>query len=130
MGGGKSLTQHVKENLASELAKFSNAFSIICYADEFPAVLINCFIGFSTFKCKPLIYIHDIIVNADFRGLGISQKMLLEVERIAKEKGCCKLTLEVLDGNQVAKNAYQKFGFSGYELDPEMGKALFWEKSY
>ena len=54
--------------------------------------------------------------------------MLDEVERIAKEKGCCKLTLEVLEGNIVAKKAYEKFGFSSYELDPATGKALFWEK--
>ncbi|MFT5906124.1 MAG: ribosomal protein S18 acetylase RimI-like enzyme, partial [Cryomorphaceae bacterium] len=40
----------------------------------------------------------------------------------------CKITLEVLSKNEVAKSAYQKFGFSGYELDPEAGKALFWEK--
>jgi hypothetical protein len=38
------------------------------------------------------------------------------------------VTLEVLEGNQIAKNAYIKFGFAGYELDPKMGKALFWEK--
>jgi len=55
--------------------------------------------------------------------------MLKKVEDIAKEKGCCKLTLEVLDGNKAAQNAYTKFGFGGYELDPVMGKALFWQKS-
>ncbi|MDC1319818.1 hypothetical protein N8Y93_03895 [Litorivicinus sp.] len=29
----------------------------------------------------------------------------------------------------VAKNSYEKFGFSGYELNSRMGKALFWEKA-
>ena len=54
--------------------------------------------------------------------------MLEKVEQIAIERGCCKLTLEVLEGNQAAQNSYQKFGFSAYELDPEMGRALFWDK--
>ena len=128
IGGGTALTEGIKNRLATELSKLPNAFSILCYVNDKPAGLANCFIGFSTFKCKPLIYIHDIVVIADFRGLGLSQKMLQQVERIAKEKGCCKITLEVLEGNKVAQRAYQKFGFSGYELDPEMGKALFWEK--
>jgi ribosomal protein S18 acetylase RimI-like enzyme len=54
--------------------------------------------------------------------------MLKEVEEIAKKKGCCKITLEVLEGNKVAQRSYKKFGFAGYELNPLMGKALFWEK--
>ena len=45
------------------------------------------------------------------------------------KKNCCKITLEVLEGNTIAKNAYKKFGFMGYELDPKMGKAMLWEKS-
>jgi len=129
MGGGESLALYVKENLVAELAKRSYAFSLICYVGTEPAGLINCFDGFSSFSCKPLINIHDVIVLNEFRGLGISQLLLNEVENIAKEKGCCKITLEVLEGNNAAKKAYLKQGFAGYELDPEMGKALFWQKS-
>lgn len=128
MGGGSPLSNAVKQNLALELSKLPHAFSVICYADGKPAGLINCFEAFSTFKCKPLINIHDIAVVKEFRGLGISQLMLAKVEEQAKQKGCCKITLEVLEGNDIAKNAYMKFGFDGYELDPKMGKALFWQK--
>lgn len=128
MGGGKPLSDYVQENLPKQLSEISNAFSIICYVDEQPAGLANCFELFSTFKCKPLINIHDLVVNQQFRGLGISQRLLEKIESIAREKSCCKITLEVLDGNVIAKNAYRKFGFSDYELDPKMGRALFWEK--
>jgi ribosomal protein S18 acetylase RimI-like enzyme len=71
---------------------------------------------------------HDVTVDSEFRGLGLSTKMMEKVESVAKERGACKITLEVLEGNKVAQNSYTKFGFSGYELDPEMGKAIFWEK--
>jgi len=128
MGGSTALSQSVKDNLVTELAKLPHAFSVICYVDDKPAGLINCFEAFSTFKCKPLINIHDVVVSVEYRGLGLSQKMMQHVEHIAIKKGCCKVTLEVLEGNQVAKNAYLKFGFTGYELDPKIGKALFWEK--
>ena len=128
MGGATALHPSVRDNLATELAKLPHAFSVICYVDDKPAGLINCFEAFSTFKCKPLINIHDVVVSAKYRGLGISQKMLQHVENIAIQKGCCKVTLEVLEGNHIAKNAYVKFGFVGYELNPHIGKALFWEK--
>jgi ribosomal protein S18 acetylase RimI-like enzyme len=128
MGGGKPLDTEVKNNLVKELAKLPFAFSVIAYIDAKPVGLINCFEGFSTFSCKPLINIHDVVVLDEFRGNGISQIMLNKVEEIAKSKGCCKMTLEVLSENEVAKSAYRKFGFSGYELDPEAGTALFWQK--
>lgn len=129
MGGGHSLSQDIQNNVAAELAKVPHAFSILCYVDGVPAGLANCLEGFSTFKCKPLINIHDIAVVADFRGLGLSQLMLREIEKIAKEKGCCKITLEVLEGNKVAQAAYIKFGFAGYELGDLTGKAMFWQKN-
>jgi ribosomal protein S18 acetylase RimI-like enzyme len=130
MGGGKALPDDVKQNLTEKLSKIPHAFSIICYVDDQPAGLINCFEAFSTFKCQPLVNIHDIAVMTEFRGLGISQRMLEKVEEQAKARGCCKITLEVLEGNEIARNAYLKFGFDGYELDPKMGKALFWQKAF
>jgi ribosomal protein S18 acetylase RimI-like enzyme len=128
MGGGKPLNQSIKNNLVKELSKLNYAFSFLAYVDGNAAGLINCFEAFSTFNCKPLANIHDIIVLKSFRGYGISQKMLLEVEKTAKIKGCCKLTLEVLEGNHPARSSYKKFGFSDYQLDPDMGSALFLQK--
>ena len=128
MGGGEPLSQYTQDNLVDTLKQRQDAFSILCYVDGQPAGLINCFEMFSTFKCKPLINIHDVTVDKAYRGLGLSQKMLEKVEQIALERGCCKLVLEILEGNTVAKNAYAKFGFKGYELDPKMGHAVFWEK--
>jgi ribosomal protein S18 acetylase RimI-like enzyme len=128
MGGGEPLSDFTQANLVSALAQRTDAFTVLCYVDGQPAGLVNCIEGFSTFKCQPLVNIHDVVVSAQFRGQGLSKKMLAEVEKVSKQKGCCKLTLEVLQGNKVAQKAYQKVGFSGYELDPEMGGAMFWEK--
>lgn len=129
MGGGEPLTANTCDNLARELANIPHAFSVLIYVDGTPAALTNCFEGFSTFSCKPLINVHDICVLKDYRGLGLSQKLLEKVESVAKSRGCCKITLEVLSNNHVAKAAYQKFGFSSYELDPSAGTAVFWQKS-
>ena len=127
-GGGKPLEESVKSRLVKELSKLPYAFSVLAYIDNQPAGLVNCFKGFSTFQCKPLINIHDIVVLEQFRGNGLSQKMLQKVEQIAREEGCCKLTLEVLGNNEAAKSAYRKFGFTAYQLNPEKGTAQFWQK--
>jgi ribosomal protein S18 acetylase RimI-like enzyme len=129
MGGGKALEADIADNLARELGKLPHAFTVLCYVNQKPAGLVNCFETYSSFKGKPLVNIHDVIVVKAFRGLGLSQLMLEKVEDIAKQKGCCKLTLEVLEGNDVAQHSYRKFGFAGYELDPVMGQAMFWQKS-
>lgn len=128
MGGGEPLDKDVYDQLVASLAKLPHALSIIAYLDDQPVGLVNCFEAFSTFLCKPLINIHDLCVLKEYRGLGISLKLLNKVEELALTRGCCKITLEVLSNNLVAKSAYQKFGFSGYELDPSAGSAVFWQK--
>lgn len=129
MGGGTPLTPQVRENLAPALATLPQAFSLLCYVDGKPAGLANCLEGFSTFKCRKLINIHDIAVLSEFRGMGLGQRLLQQVELVARERDCCKLTLEVLEGNEVARASYRKFGFASYQLDPDLGRALLWEKS-
>lgn len=128
MGGGKGLSNYAKTNLISNLREINTAHIIIAFIDRQPAGLVNCFEGFSTFACKRLLNIHDVIVSSNYRGNGISKLMLSAVEKMAIDLGCCKLTLEVLEGNHVAQKAYRSCGFDGFQLDPEMGKALFWEK--
>lgn len=130
MGGGEPLSTQVNDNLIAALQKQSHVFSVMAYVDNEPAGLVNCVEGFSTFKAKPIVNIHDAVVLAKFRRQGLTDKMFSFVEQIAKEKGACKLTLEVLEGNTIAQQAYKKFGFAGYELDPKMGKAMFWQKSF
>jgi ribosomal protein S18 acetylase RimI-like enzyme len=128
MGGGRGLSEYTKTNLISELAIRKTARIIIALLDDKPAGLVTCLEGFSTFACQPLLNIHDVIVSAPYRGQGLSKLMLQAAEQIAINLGCCKLTLEVLEHNYIAQKAYQSFGFNGYELNPKMGKALFWEK--
>ena len=127
MGGGIGLSVHVQDNLATTLAALPHAVSLLCYVDGRPAGVVNCFEAFSTFNCRKLLNIHDLAVLEEFRGMGLSQRMLDELVILARERGCSKLTLEVLEGNEVARRSYQKFGFAPYELDPALGRAQFWQ---
>lgn len=128
MGGAKELSTFVKKNLVPELSKRTDCHVVLAFSETTPVGLAICFEGFSTFSCRPLLNIHDIVVAPVYRGQGVSTALLAKVEERAREMGCCKLTLEVLEGNAVARASYAKFGFRGYELQPELGHALFWEK--
>lgn len=128
MGGAEPLSDYTQQHLIDNLKKQSNVFTVLAYVDGKPAGIANCVVGFSTFNAKPLINFHDVSVIKAFRRKGITHQLFTKVEQIAKDMGCCKLTLEVLQGNDVAKSAYEKEGFAGYELDPKMGQAVFWQK--
>tara|TARA_R110000764_G_scaffold238424_1_gene335556 strand:- start:496 stop:984 length:489 start_codon:yes stop_codon:yes gene_type:complete len=129
MGGGEALTERVVANLPETLQKRSDYMGFLAVKDNNYIGLVNCFEGFSTFDCRPLLNIHDVIVTAQCRGLGVSKRMLAAVAQAAQARGCCKLTLEVLEGNTLAQAAYRAVGFAPYELDPSKGKALFWHKA-
>ena len=134
MGGAEPLSEFARTHLVASLAARPQAFSVLAFevmADhtEGQAVgLVNCMEGFSTFACRPLINIHDVAVLPGYRGRRIGEMMLSLVEEIARERGACKLTLEVLEGNAGALNLYQRVGFAHYQLDPAMGQARFLQK--
>lgn len=128
MGGGKPLSDYTKANLVSELAARASIFSVLAFDGSEAIGLVNCIEGFSTFACRPLVNIHDVAVISAYRGLGVATQMLAHVEQIARTRGACKLTLEVLEGNHHAVKLYTASGFDGYQLDPAMGHARFLQK--
>jgi ribosomal protein S18 acetylase RimI-like enzyme len=127
-GGGEALSDLARANLVSQLAARSFIFSVLAFDGDIPVGLINAIEGFSTFACRPLVNVHDVVVLESHRGQGIAAQLFAEVETIARERGACKLTLEVLSGNRAARGLYEKLGFDDYRLDPAMGHAQFMQK--
>jgi GNAT superfamily N-acetyltransferase len=128
MGGGEALKPEASSRLCADMSRIAGAASFIAWLDGQPIGLINCFEGYSTFKAKPLLNVHDIAVLAGHRGQGVGQALLKAAEAHALSRGCCKLTLEVLSGNAPAMASYKRFGFEQYELDPAAGQAQFMQK--
>ncbi|MEH6367805.1 MAG: GNAT family N-acetyltransferase, partial [Pseudomonas marincola] len=62
MGGKQELDEAVKQNLASTLAKRPGTHVVMAFVEDAPAALLISFEGFSTFACKPLLNIHDVVV--------------------------------------------------------------------
>lgn len=131
MGGSEPLSEFARAHLVNALAARPQAFSVLAFAGAdgaLPVGLVNCMEGFSTFACRPLVNVHDVAVLPDYRGQRAAEKMLALVEEIARERGACKLTLEVLPGNTSAIRLYHRVGFANYQLDPAMGRAQFLQK--
>ena len=129
MGGGKALSKEVKDSLIEAMLQRHFVHSFIAYDQNQPIGLINLVEGFSTFAARPLLNIHDVMVLEAYRGQGVAAHLFAAAEGFARELGCAKLTLEVLEGNESAKRAYRRLGFQPYQLDPSAGVAQFWHKS-
>lgn len=127
-GGGEPLSEFARAHVIDALAARSFVFSVLAFDGDTPVGLVNAIEGFSTFACAPLVNLHDVVVRDTHRGRGVARQCLAAAEAIARERGACKLTLEVLSGNRAARALYAKLGFDDYRLDPAMGEARFLQK--
>ena len=78
--------------------------------------------------------ISNVAVHPDFRGKGISRKMLNILMREAREDGVQAFTLEVRAGNGIAINLYESLGFRtegvrrGYYDHPKEDGLIMWQR--
>lgn len=70
------------------------------------------FFNYSTWTGRPGLYLEDLFVPPEFRGLGVGKALLARVAAIAVEKGCPRLQWEVLDWNTPAVEFYAGLGAS------------------
>ena len=93
-GGGTPLDAAVREALPAALAARPQAFSVLAYDGERAVGLINCIEGFSTFACKPLVNVHDVVVRPSHRGLPRLTGGTLS-QRTLRRKGISALLAEM-----------------------------------
>lgn len=123
MGGGKAMENDHPQRVLSGLKKQCNYHGFLIKKDGTYAALANCFVGFSTFKTKQLINIHDFVVHSNFRRQGLGEALLNGISNFAKVNDMCRVSLEVREDNPKAMNLYKKVGFA--PCSPNM---YFWEK--
>lgn len=76
----------------------------------------NNIAGFVSFYCNneesKEAFITMVLVDKNYRGMGIAQKLIIEVIDIIKEQGFLKCGLEVKVDNLNAIKLYSKIGFT------------------
>lgn len=65
---------------------------------------------YSTFTGRPTLWLEDAYVLEEYRGHGIGTSMLVELARIALEKGCGRMEWTVLDWNEPSIEFYKALG--------------------
>jgi GNAT superfamily N-acetyltransferase len=85
-------------------------FCLIAEHEGQPAGFAFYFFNYSTWQGMPGIYLEDLFVEPDLRGLGIGKALLERVAAIAVEKGCGRLNWAVLDWNKPAIEFYRAMG--------------------
>lgn len=61
------------------------------------------------------LYVSDFVVTNQHQHQGIGKQLLEKMEEYGKEIGVTSIILEVLEKNEVARQAYEKYGFDGYQ---------------
>ena len=68
------------------------------------------FTTFSTFLCKPGLYLEDVFVEPAHRGAGIGKALLRSLAALAKERDCGRFEWRVLDWNEPSIDFYRSLG--------------------
>jgi GNAT superfamily N-acetyltransferase len=68
------------------------------------------FTTFSTFECRPGIWLEDVYVRPEHRRGGIGRAVMEHLARLARERECVRLEWVALDWNEPALNFYAKLG--------------------
>jgi GNAT superfamily N-acetyltransferase len=68
------------------------------------------FTTFSTFLCRPGLYLEDLFVEPEHRGAGIGKALLARLAALAMERDCGRLEWRVLDWNEPSIRFYESLG--------------------
>lgn len=75
-----------------------------------PVAFALFFHNFSTFLGRANLYLEDLFVDEECRGLGLGRAMFSCLARIAVERGCGRLDWWCLDWNEPAIAFYERMG--------------------
>jgi GNAT superfamily N-acetyltransferase len=68
------------------------------------------FMSYSTFQSKPGLYLEDLFVRPEYRGLGHGKGLLVRLAQLAVERDCARMEWRVLDWNEPSIRFYESLG--------------------
>lgn len=86
------------------------AEACLIYVEEEPVGFAVFFSTFSTFACRPGIYLEDLFIEPKWRGRGYGRRLLAHVANIGVARGCDRMSWAVLPWNQPAIDFYRRLG--------------------
>ncbi|MET0813720.1 MAG: GNAT family N-acetyltransferase [Pseudoxanthomonas sp.] len=83
---------------------------IMAEVDGQPAGFALFFHNFSTFLGQRGLYLEDLFVRPQFRGLGLGRRLMVRLAQVAVERDCGRFEWSVLDWNAPAIDFYRQLG--------------------
>ncbi|WP_322981812.1 GNAT family N-acetyltransferase [Pseudomonas sp. C11] len=94
----------------SLFAEGSTAHGLICENDGQPIGYAVYFFNYSTWLGKHGLYLEDLYVSPQARGIGAGKALLRHLAQLAVARGCGRFEWSVLDWNTPAIDFYESFG--------------------
>ena len=88
---------------------------VIAEVDGQPAGFALFFHNFSTFLGQRGLYLEDLFVRPQYRGLGLGKRLMVHLARLALERDCGRFEWSVLDWNEPAIRFYRSLGATGLD---------------
>lgn len=73
------------------------------------------FHNFSTWRGRRGLYLEDLFVRPQFRGLGLGRALMIHLAKLAVQRGCARFEWSVLDWNTPAIDFYRSLGAVGMD---------------
>lgn len=83
---------------------------LLAFEKESPVGFAVYFYNFSTWLGRPGLYLEDLFVKPEKRGRGYGRALLVELAKIARDRGCGRMEWAVLDWNEPAIKFYRSLG--------------------
>jgi GNAT superfamily N-acetyltransferase len=83
---------------------------LLAFEEKTPVGFAVFFHSFSTWLGRPGLYLEDLFVRPEHRGKGYGRALLVDLAKIARERGCGRMEWAVLDWNEPAIEFYRKLG--------------------
>ena len=83
---------------------------LLAFENETPVGFAVFFHNFSTWLGRPGLYLEDLFVKPEKRGKGYGHALLVDLAKIARDRGCGRMEWAVLDWNEPAIEFYRALG--------------------
>jgi GNAT superfamily N-acetyltransferase len=83
---------------------------LLAFERKWPVGFAVFFHNFSTWLGRPGLYLEDLFVKPENRGKGYGRALLVELAKIARDRGCGRMEWAVLDWNEPAIKFYRALG--------------------
>jgi GNAT superfamily N-acetyltransferase len=83
---------------------------LLAFEGKSPVGFAVFFHNFSTWLGRPGLYLEDLFVKPEKRGKGYGRALLVDLAKIARDRGCGRMEWAVLDWNEPAIKFYHALG--------------------